>query len=107
MNTWDTFRSYKKLQKAIGFLETLSYEFNTQVLDYLKEVKQASTLDLAIHFGWEMTTLEGRLEALCQTGVVLRNEGHDDTQYSLNHYRLLRIQTLSRKMVSVPVNVSG
>ncbi len=107
MNTWDTFRSYKKLQKAIGFLETLSYEFNTQVLDYLKEVNQASILDLAIHLGWELSTLERRLEALCQTGVVLRKESQQDTHYSLNHYRLLRIQTLSRKLVSVPVNVSG
>ncbi|GJM36084.1 MAG: hypothetical protein DHS20C18_50850 [Saprospiraceae bacterium] len=107
MNTWDSFRSYTKLPKAIGILETLSFEFNTQVLDFLKEVNQASMLELAIHFGWEISILERRLEALCQTGVVLRNDRLDDTHFSLNHYRLLRIQTLSRKLISVPVNVSG
>ncbi|MCH2085019.1 MAG: hypothetical protein MK226_21720 [Saprospiraceae bacterium] len=99
MNAWNTITrtSLPKLGRALVVLDALSDELSIPILEYLKQNRSASFLDLTVHTGLESSTLDEQLESLCATKVIRSVTTVYETRYYFNTRRYLRIAMLIKQ----------
>lgn len=99
MNAWNTITrtSLPKLDGALFVLEALSDELSIPILEYLKQNRSASFLDLTVHTGLESSALDEQLELLCTTEVIRSVTNVYETRFYFNARRYFRIVILIKQ----------
>jgi hypothetical protein len=97
MNTWNTIlrTSVDGLSSAINTLETLSDKHNARILDCLQGYSSCTFLDLLVGTNLDSEVLEGRMNDLCATKVVVLETDIFGSRYRVNMPRLKQILRLA------------
>lgn len=106
MYTNDTIK--KKLAKvsmAIESLEVISNELNLSIIKFLKKHAEVNFLQLQNETELSLIQLQKSLLALTKNGIIQTQNCTFEKRYVLNHYKLLRIQLLTKALVQQPIEV--
>ena len=106
MYTNDTItKKLAKASKAIESLEIISNELNLSIIKFLTKHSEVNFLQLQNETGLSLIQLKEGLLALSKNGIIQTKSCTFEKRYVLNHYKLLRIQLLTKALIQQPIEV--
>ena len=106
MHTNNTIKnSLARLNDAIEHLEVMTHELNIPILTYLKSITTADFIQLKKGTNLPAPLLQKQLKTLEKVGILQIYQEEDIRYYSLDQYKLLRIQLLTKQLMEQPIGI--
>ncbi len=97
--------SLAKLNAAIEHLEIMTHELNIPIVTFLKSNNNANFIQLLQETNLPPTILKNQLSDLEKVGILQITQEADIRYYSLDQYKLLRIQLLTKQVMEQPIGI--
>ena len=92
--------------KAIQSLETIGNEVSLSIIHFLKSHSEASFSCLLVETGLSAIQLESYLQFLSKNDILEVRGFAAEKRYTLNQYKLLRMQFLVKELITDAVKIS-
>ena len=93
------------VRKAIQCLETIGNEVNLSIIHFLKSHSEVSFSRLRAEIGISSIQLEKYLQFLSKNDILEIKGSSSEKRYTLNQYKLLKIQLLTKALIRQPIEV--
>ena len=98
-------RSLARLSQAIENLDIISHERSIPILMFLKTHAKADFFQLQQETNLPPLHLQQQIKALMEVGVLKVTSMEEEKYYELDHYKMLRIQLLTKRLIEQPVEI--
>jgi hypothetical protein len=97
--------SLAKLSAAIEQLEVITHDLNIPIISFLKSITTADFIQLKKGTNFPDALLQEQLITLEKVGILQIYQEEGIRYYSLDQYKLLRIQLLTKQLIEEPVGI--